>query len=149
MNWFFALLFMASTALYAQPSNPHVKWTATSKKIGKNTYQLTFTADINPGWYVYSQYLESEDGPIATAVVFEETTDQWELPSPAKESGNVIKGYDELFGMNITKYKKQLVIRQVILVQPDQKIIKGYITFMSCNDEQCLPPTDVPFEVRL
>lgn len=148
MNWLFALLLLTSTALVAQPSNPHVTWKATAKKTATNTYTLTLSADIAEHWYVYSQYLESEDGPIPTEVVLEEGS-PWKATEDAKESGEQIKGYDELFGMNITKYKHRFVITQTLTTQEEATSIKGYITFMSCDDHQCLPPTDVPFEVSL
>jgi hypothetical protein len=27
--------------------------------------------------------------------------------------------------------------------------VKGVVEFMCCNDESCLPPTEVPFEFKL
>lgn len=148
MNWLIALLLLTSSALMAQPSNPHVTWKASAKKITPHTYALTLTADIADHWYVYSQNLRNDDGPIATAVVLDEKG-AWKATKENKEDGDRIRGYDELFGMNITKYKHHMVIEQTITTDQNPTAIKGYITFMSCNDHQCLPPTDVAFEVKL
>lgn len=148
MNWLLALLLLTSTALVAQPSNPHVTWKASAKKTAPNTYTLTLSATIAEHWYVYSQYLESDEGPIPTQVVLEDNS-PWKTTEAPQESGEQIKGYDELFGMTITKYKHRLVIQQTLTTQQVPTTIKGYITFMSCDDHQCLPPTDVPFEVDL
>lgn len=149
MNWLFTiLLLLSTTALMAQPSNPHVTWKAAAKKTAPNTYTLTLSADIAEHWYVYSQYLESDDGPIPTKVVLEEGS-PWEATEDPQESGEKVQGYDELFGMNITKYKHRLTIQQTVTASAPPTTIKGYVTFMSCDNHQCLPPTDVPFEVDL
>ena len=53
------LLFIALT-LTAQ-LDP-VKWSYDTKKISNTEYDLIFTANIQDGWTIYSQYLESDDG---------------------------------------------------------------------------------------
>lgn len=148
MNWLITLLLLTSSALMAQPSNPHVTWKANAKKIAPRTYLLTLTADIADHWYVYSQTLESDDGPIATALVLDEKG-AWKTTKESKEYGDRVQGYDELFGMNITKYKHRLVIEKTITTDQNPTTINGHILFMSCDDHQCLPPTTVDFEVKL
>lgn len=138
-------IFLITYSSYAQNSN--VSWSFDSKKTGTDEYTIHLKATIQPGWYVYSQYLESDDGPIRTAVVLEENT-SISLDGKATEEGSKMDGYDDMFGMNIIKYKKELVITQKIKTTTPTTI-KGYVTFMTCNDEMCLPPTDVPFELKL
>ena len=60
---FLFLVFLLSglTQSFAQVLNP-VKWESTSKQISDNEYDLIFTATIDDGWTIYSQYLESDDG---------------------------------------------------------------------------------------
>ncbi|BDS13954.1 protein-disulfide reductase DsbD N-terminal domain-containing protein [Aureispira anguillae] len=146
MKHLFVILLLAiSTFSYGQ--NNTVSWAFESKKTGKNEYTLYLKATIKDGWYVYSQYLESDDGPVRTEIVLEDEG-TISLDGKAVEEGQQIKGYDNLFDMNIIKYKKHLTITQKIHTKGDEKV-KGYITFMTCNDEQCLPPTDVPFEIKL
>lgn len=147
MKYLFSILLVTfSVFTYAQNNNT-VSWSFESKKTASNEYTIQMKATIKDGWYVYSQYLESDDGPIRTAIVLEENAGV-ELVGKAEEEGNKVSGFDSLFDMDITKYKKQLIITQKIKASK-VKTLKGYITFMTCNDEQCLPPTDVPFEIKL
>lgn len=146
MKQLFAILLLAiSTWSYGQSNT--VAWSFESKKTGTDEYTVYLKADIQDGWYVYSQYLESDDGPIRTAVIIEDM-EGVKLEGKAIEEGKIVKGYDKLFDMNITKFKNHLTISQKLTTK-EPKILKGYVTFMSCNDEQCLPPTDVPFELKL
>jgi len=147
MKYFFFILFLSFASFSFAQTNNTISWTFKSKKTGPNEYAIIMKATVQNGWYVYSQYLESDDGPIRTEIVLEGNK-KVELIEKATEEGTKITGFDNLFDMNITKYKKHLTITQKIKVKKTKKI-KGYITFMTCNDEQCLPPSDVPFEIKL
>ena len=147
MKYLFSILLVTFSVLTYAQNNNTVSWSFESKKTASNEYTIQMKATIKDGWYVYSQYLESDDGPIRTAIVLEGNAGV-ELVGKAEEEGNKVSGFDSLFDMDITKYKKQLIITQKIKASK-VKTLKGYITFMTCNDEQCLPPTDVPFEIKL
>jgi len=147
MKYLFSILFITLTTLSFAQTNDIVSWTFESKKTAPNEYVVTMKATINEGWYIYSQYLESDEGPIRTQIILEEN-EGINLEGKATETGHKVSGFDDMFDMNIVKYKKQLLITQKVSAQKSEKF-KGYITFMSCNDEQCLPPSDVPFEITL
>ncbi len=145
MNFFLAL---AISLLTLPTPNKEVSWTFKSKRVKPRTYVITAKATINSGWYVYSQYLESDKGPISTYLSFEENFSA-KLVDRASEAGEKVEGFDPLFNMNITKYKKELLIKQTVTIPKGQRYLKGSITFMSCNDNQCMPPDEVPFELKL
>jgi thiol:disulfide interchange protein DsbD len=147
MKYLFSILFLTFATLSFAQTNNTTSWTFESQKTAPNEYTITMNATVKDGWYVYSQYLESDDGPIRTEVIIEDM-EGIELIGKAKEEGDKVSGFDEMFEMNIVKYKKHLTITQKVKVSKTKKV-KGYITFMTCNDEQCLPPTDVPFEITL
>jgi thiol:disulfide interchange protein DsbD len=48
--------------------------------------------------------------------------------------------------MEVTKFSKKAIFRQVIELINDNVIVSGYLTFMTCDDTKCLPPTDVDFK---
>lgn len=147
MKYVFSILFLTFASLSFAQTNNTTSWTFESKKTAPNEYTITINGTVKDGWYVYSQYLESDDGPIRTEVIVEDM-EGIELIGKAEEEGDKVSGFDEMFEMNIVKYKKHLTITQKVKVSKTKKL-KGYITFMTCNDEQCLPPTDVPFEITL
>jgi len=140
---FFSLLFSAVS--FAQ--NP-VKWSFSTKDAGNCQVDLIFTGTIDEGWYTYSQYLESDEGPIPTTFTFQEGS-HFKLVGKSKEGGEIIKVHDKVFDMNLTKFKHKAIITQRVEVSDASKPISGYITFMTCNDEMCLPPKDVDFSFTL
>lgn len=145
------VVLIALSVLFAFPIFAQmdvVSWSFESESISDTQYKLTFTADINPGWYIYSQYLESDEGPIATSLNFTEQVG-YKLVEKAEEEGTKVDGYDKIFMMNITKYKKQMVITQIIDVDNKGQELDGYVEFMTCNDDQCLPPKTVDFSFYL
>jgi len=142
---FIMILFFAA-AVNAQ-SNP-VDWSYEAKKINTEEYQLIFTADIESGWDVYSQFL-ADGGPIPTSFTFT-GTEGIQMLGKTEESGKDKKeAFDDLFEMKLIKYGKKATFTQKIKVTPAAKTVKGYLTFMTCNDESCLPPKDVDFEISL
>ena len=72
-----------------------------------------------------------------------------ELIDKAAEKGKKVEGYDKVFMMNITKYKEQVTFTQKIRLKKVPSDVVGFIEFMTCDDEQCLPPRQVEFAINL
>ncbi len=141
------LLFLVALMGNLLAQQAPVKYTWTVKALTDNTYEITFKAKVEQGWYTYSQYLESDLGPIPTSVNFESSEVQklGKATETTSASANKVEGYDDLFDMNITKYKKDLTIKQKFQVSNPTQPVAGYLEYMTCNDSQCLPPTSVEF----
>lgn len=139
----FCLAFLAQGQIF----NP-VKWNTTWKHVEGDKFELIFTATIDKNWNVYSMYLPSEDGPIATTITFDEGN-HFKLDGKAREAGKKKEGYDAIFEMNLIKFADKYTITQPIKVSDISKPIVGYLNFMTCDDEQCLPPMDVDFNLKL
>jgi Disulphide bond corrector protein DsbC len=140
---FLCLFFFASVSLWAQ-KNP-VKWEFKSDKAAKGQVKIHLNAILEDKWAIYSQFLESDQGPVATAFTFQLAAGQ-ALVCKAQEVGSKIEGFDNTFEMNLTKYKKQVKFSQIVKAKKGDKI-KGYVTYMTCDDNTCLPPRDVEFEI--
>lgn len=142
----FLFLLLTSACLLAQ-ENP-VKYTWEAQSLGGNEFELTFKAQIQDGWYTYSQFLESDNGPVATSVNFESGNETKNGKSTEKtsSSSNKVSGFDKLFDMNITKYKHDLIIKQKITVKDLNKSVTGFLEYMTCDDTRCMPPTSVEFD---
>lgn len=124
-----------------------VSWTFDSKKLSENEYELTFTATIEGKWHLYSQKLPSDDGPVATLFTFEESA--YKLLGETTEGEGLITKYDENFDMELSYFEKTATFKQKVKVDGPETTVKGEITFMTCDDEKCLPPEYVPFEFKL
>ncbi|MEP7266681.1 MAG: hypothetical protein ABI844_03570 [Saprospiraceae bacterium] len=127
--------------------NP-VSWTTTSEKLGTNEYKLVFTATIEDGWNIYSQYLKGDDGPVKTSFTYENESNI-ELIGNNEETGDIRKIKDEMFGMELIKIKHKGVFTQIIKIKDINKPVTGAIEFMCCNEVQCLPPKSIPFSINL
>ena len=143
------ILFLAAVVpLSAQILEP-VKWTYTSEQVSANEHNLIFTAKMEKGWTVYSQFT-SDDGPVPTSITYE-SIDGAELVGDASEKGKRKEGMDKLFEVNVIKFlaDEDFVITQKVKVNDYGKPITGYLEFMTCDDKRCLPPTDVEFSFNL
>ncbi len=130
-------------ALSVAGQNP-AKWTFEAIDAGNCQANLILTGHLEEGWCTYSQFLESEDGPVATALSFD-AGPHFKLLDKAVESGELVKTYDPVFMMTLSKFKHKAILTQKIEVLDPSKPITGYITYMVCNDEMCLPPRELPF----
>lgn len=138
--------FLIPSFLLSQDLNP-VSWSFDVEKINDQEFELIFKADIQKTWNVYSQYLD-DGGPFPTTITYE--TESIELIGKGVESGSKKEGMDPIFEMNVIKFldKEPYIIRQRIK-KSAASTISGYLTFMTCDDERCLPPTDVDFSIDL
>ena len=128
--------------------NP-VKWRFEIEKVSGNDYKLKYIAKVDKGWTVYSQYT-ADDGPVPTSINYDEISGI-ELIGKTTESGAKKEGMDPFFGVNVIKFTadKPFVIEQKIKVINASKPIVGYVNFMACDNEKCLPPTDAEFTLRI
>ncbi len=144
MMRFLYLLFILPTLLMADAPEP-VKWSFSYNKISDGVYDLIYTASIEEGWNVYSQFID-EGGPVPTMITYEDLGGAT-LDGDATEAGHRKEGIDPIFEMQVIKFlsDEDFVITQRIKTSDIEKSISGYLTFMCCNDEKCLPPSDVDF----
>lgn len=144
----FAILFLLFTAagLNSQVLEP-VTWSFRSEKTGENTFDLVMTAELDEHWYLYAMDIEA-GGPIATSFTYEPGAG-FTLSGKTVEVTKPAVKYDKSFDMNIGMHSGVAEFRQKITLTSDSAVVKGYVTFMSCDDKQCLPPRDVEFAIRL
>ena len=139
-TYLFLLAMFASISLLAQ-ENP-VNWSYFSEKTGTDEYTITYSADVKPGWYIYSQHTDP-GGPIPTAFYINN-----EMVEGVTEEGKKKEGMDDLFGVNVIKFSGLVLFRQQIKAKAGTNVA-GYLEFMACDDEQCLPPKEVEFDIVL
>jgi len=124
-----------------------VKWNFGSKKLGNDEYELIMIATMDEGWSIYSQHT-SDDGPVPTAFEFE--SKNFEKIGAVEEKGTKKEGMDPLFGVKVIKFPKgPVTFTQKIKMIDYSTPVSGYLTYMTCDDAKCLPPTDVDFSFDL
>ena len=143
----FLSFFLVSNSAQGQILEP-VKWKFSTKHVKGDEYDLIFTASIDDAWSVYSQHT-SDDGPVPTAINYD-NPEVVEFVGESAEVGHKKEGFDPLFDVNVIKFlgDKDYMILQRVKKKSDEPLV-GYITFMTCDDETCLPPTDIDFSFTL
>lgn len=136
------LIVMALLPAVAQIQEP-VKFKAELKTISDTEAQIVFTGKIDAGWHVYSTDLPS-GGPIS-ATFNAEKIEGAELVGKLIPQGKEIEDFDKVFEMKLRYFEHTATFIQKLKITGATYMIEGYMEFGACNDENCLPPTEVPF----
>lgn len=130
-------------AMQAQILTP-VKWNVKLEDSATAEKTLVFTATLDDGWHLYDMNLP-EGGPISTSFVFETLEGAKAVGSPVV-SQTPTTVFDELFQMELRWFAGSVTFSQKIEVtDPKHLEVAGYVEYMACNDENCLPPEKEEF----
>jgi thiol:disulfide interchange protein len=145
---FAALPFKGGAGAIGGASEP-VNWELTTERIADGRWKLRFTATVQEGWYIYSQQ-SFGDGPIPTSITLDSTITHAKLQGQGQEEGkDMMEGMDEMFGIEVRKFKHVVSFIHELEVSDPAKDVKGVVNYMTCDDSQCLFPDPVPFTVNL
>ncbi len=140
------LISCTSRAIQAQLLHP-VTWSYGAKKINRNEGLIFIRATIEKGWHIYSQTI-GEGGPVKTSFAFEPSK-LFQAIGKAFEP-KPISRYEKVFGMKVDYFEDEVVFKLRIKLNSNGTVlVKGKIKYMACNDHQCLPPEEIPFNLSL
>ncbi len=129
-----AMVFSVACALAQNP----IKWRSSIKMTDKNEGTITMKAIIQPGWHLYGLDLP-KGGPKSTTFYFEKRTDV-EFIGSVTPSTKPIETFDQMFQIKLNWWDANVIFTQKFKVTGANPLIKGGITYMGCNDENCTPP---------
>lgn len=138
------ILALFSISAFAQIQEP-VTFKTELKDTGKGEAEIIFTGTIDDGWHVYSTGLP-EGGPTSASF----TTDKLQgavLNGKLTVRGKETSSFDKLFDMQLRYFEYKAVFVQKIKFTKTEYSIDGYLEYGACNDENCLPPTQVPVKL--
>jgi len=128
------MLFSIFSLLNAQSSSP-VRWTFELNKISETDYEIEAIANINPSWVIYSQFTD-DSGPIPTYFAINGKQVKFE------EKGKLIKEFDEMFDVEVMKFKEKASF--VYKIKKEQNpTIDVSVEYMTCDGQRCLPPAEI------
>ena len=133
---------LAAIMLQAQILDP-VSFRTEFNKVSDDVAEIVFTATIDPGWHIYSTDL-GEGGPISASFNLERATGAHE-DGKLLPVGNEQAVYDKLFGMDVRYFEKTAKFVQRVRLEGGTYRLEGYLEYAACNDQNCLPPSEVPF----
>ncbi len=136
-----ALFTLSANAQIFEP----VSWSYSSRKINDTEAELIIRASIQEGWHLYSQFI-GEDGPVPTSFKFNPSKD-YALSGKVTETPRAISAFDKTFNMQIAWHKDEVTFRQRIKLKAPKTKVTGVLEYMVCDDERCLPPEEVEFNI--
>jgi thiol:disulfide interchange protein DsbD len=142
---FFILAVIQLNNVYGQASP--VKWSFELKNAGSGKAEFLALAEISKGWNIYSVYMD-EGGPVPTSFTFEEL-EKAKLEGKIIEKSEKITSFDNLFEMDVIKFKEKAEFSQFLVAAEGNVKLTGHVFFMCCDSQRCLPPTKVPFDLKL
>ena len=134
------VMLMIAVVANAQMLNP-VKFSSQLKTNGTAEGEIIFSGKIEKGWHVYSTGL-GNDGPV-TATFNVNKRDGVELVGKLKPVGHEISAYDKIFEMNLRYFEGSVQFVQKVKFTKPNYVIDAYLNYGACNDQNCMPPTDV------
>lgn len=137
------VLLLFAVAVQAQIQDP-VKFNSELKILAADEAEVVFTAAIDKGWHVYSTDL-GDGGPISATFNVEKISGA-EVVGKLKPVGKEISTFDKLFEMKVRYFENTAQFVQKLKLTGGAYQIEGYLEYGACNDENCLPPTQVPFK---
>lgn len=139
----FLLLSFVGYALQAQIKDP-VKFKTELNTLSDTEAEIVFTATIDNGWHVYSTEL-GDGGPISATFNVDKKSGL-ELAGKLKPVGKEVATFDKLFEMKVRYFENTAKFIQKVKLTGGAYEIEGYLEYGACDDESCLPPTEVPFK---
>ena len=140
------ILFTLLFSLTAMAQQNPVHFSVQQKQVSPTEVEVVFSAKIDQGWHVYSTNLPA-DGPTSASL----HVDKAEGVTPVGKlttRGKELNVYDKTFEMKLRYFENSVGFVQRYKITAKTYSIKGYLEYGACNDEMCLPPTQVEFNFK-
>lgn len=137
------LCIMVATVAVAQFMNP-VTFSVTQKKVADDAVEVVFRGKADAGWHVYGTDI-ADGGPTRAELTIENQKGV-KADGTLRAAATVHKVMDALFGMEVTYMEDTVVFVQRFVITEPAYEVSGYLTYGACNNENCMPPTNVDFK---
>lgn len=142
------LVVMLACAVAASAQNP-IRWRVTAKMTSETEGVLTVKALVGDGWHLYGTKLPA-GGPKPTTLDFS-ASKGLKFVGAFTPSLQPIEKMDPVFELKLNYWESNVTFtRKFKLTGPkSDAVVSGKITYMGCNDENCLPPKTDTFTIHL
>lgn len=139
---FFMFAVCCAFSCMAQMQTP-VKFSVQQKKTSDNTLEVEFVGSVAAGWHVYGTDI-ADGGPTRAELTLEKTVGL-KPEGKLRATGNVHRAVDDLFEMEVSYMEGTAKFSQKFTITEPKYEVAGYLTYGACNDQNCMPPTNVEF----
>jgi thiol:disulfide interchange protein DsbD len=124
--------------IQAQGFQSHLSFKTDVEPLDNNEFNVKIICTLDKDWHVYSQHT-AEGGPLPTQFVFTPNKDI-KLIGKVQEIGKLEKKFDELFGVEVSSFAKQVTFLQKVKVNNLKTKLEGEFDGQVCKDEEgCMP----------
>ncbi len=141
MRFILVLLYLISNTFWSNAQN-HVNWEFSYDKLSSS---ILIKGTIDEGWHLYSQKTPANSGPIPVTVQINKKKGL-KFIGKCEEKLVPHEIFDVNFDSKVYLFEQSFFAHQKIKLKNTNQII-GNVQYMVCNDTQCLPPIEVPFEI--
>ena len=131
----------------AQMITDAVSWEKKQTNTADGVVTLSFKATLKQGWHIYDVTLP-DGGPTPTHIELDgaKGVKLLEGLKPSKKPTSI---FDPNFDMNLRWYTGSVTFEQKAQIgDPEHFVLSGDLVYMLCNDQTCLPPTRLPFDIK-
>ena len=139
------LFICALVSALAQFQTP-ITITASQKKVADDALEIVFQGNVDAGWHVYGTDI-ADGGPTRAELTLEKQKGL-KPDGKLKATGKIHKAMDEMFGMEVSYMEGTASFVQRFTITEPEYEVAGYLTYGACNDENCIPPTNVEFSFK-
>ena len=140
------IFFVLTLALSTLMAVAQVSFTVNYKRVSPTEIDIIFQGTADKGWHVYGTSIP--DGGPNPAIFGTDKMQGARLKGGLKGGPGLKTAFDEMFGMEISFYEGKAQYTQRVELTDKNYNLEGYLQFSACNDENCLPPTDVPCRLK-
>ena len=123
-----------------------VQFSVKQNRISNTELEIVFTGKVDAGWHVYST--DIPDGGPTKAELTLEKQEGVKTKGALRATGKVHRAVDDMFGMELSYMEGTASFSQKFTVTASSYEVSGYLTYGACNDENCIPPTNVDFSFK-
>ena len=125
----------------------HVHWQVELLDRKDNLIPIQVSAEIEPGWHLYSAQTPKNAGPIP--IGFEVQKNRFvKIKVPFVEKTKAIKKFDANFDSDVYIFEDKFLGEFKVKSKKDT-ILSMTVTYMICNEVMCLPPIDETLSIKL
>jgi thiol:disulfide interchange protein DsbD len=138
-------LSLAARVVAQQPKiEDPAHWSYEAKKITADEYELTFRLKLDEPWHIWSLTPGGDGYEIIPSFTFDKGATAKDKVSEKGHAKTVLMdGMDN----KVTYLSGDVEYKQVVKVKGDK--VTGEHEYQVCNDNICLPPKKVKFEIAL
>ena len=135
---FVAALLIGSVASFAQAPEATAKWSVSSKQVSDKVFELTFNANIEDGWHIYT--VDHAYNPI---VIEFSSTQGYSL------DGGLVQVTKPSDFQGEKVFFDSVKLTQRVKLTGSEATVTGEISWSGCNDQFCAAPEAWEFSVPL